>query len=71
MEVKKYRRYLFFGIIGLIFSVAVIIYFHATNDSRVTGFYVIAAADIFEIARDAKRYKDAKETEGNDINDSL
>lgn len=67
MEVKKYRRYLIFGIIGLIFSIAVILYFHATNDSRAAGFYVIAAADIVEIARDAKRYRDAKENEENDI----
>lgn len=68
METKKYRRYLIFSIIGLIISIAIIAYFHATNDSRVGGFYVIAAADIIEIARDVKRYRDAKEAEANNIN---
>ena len=59
-EVRKYKCLIILSILGLIFSLAFIVYFFIQNDNRLLGFGVILAADIYELQRDIRRYRDAK-----------
>lgn len=59
-EIKKYKSFIILSLIGLIFSVVFIVYFFIHNDNRMIGFGAILIADIYELRRDIKRYREAK-----------
>jgi len=59
-ESKKYKSFIILSILGLIFSVVFIVYFFIHNDNRLYGFGAILIADIYELRRDIKRYREAK-----------
>ena len=59
-ESKKYKSFIILSILGLIFSVVCIVYFFIHNDNRLYGFVAILIADIYELRRDIKRYREVK-----------
>lgn len=59
-EIKKYKSFMILSTLGLIFSVVFIVYFFIHNDNRLYGFGAILIADIYELRRDIKRYREAK-----------
>lgn len=56
---RKYKWFIVLSVLGLIFSLVFIVYFFLQNDNRLWGFGAILAADIYELLRDIKRYKEA------------
>lgn len=59
-DLRKYKCFVILSILGLIFSIVFIVYFFLNNDNRLYGFGAILLADIYELLRDVKRYKETK-----------
>ena len=59
-EIRKYKCFIILSILGLLFSVFFIVYFFIQNDNRLWGFGAILLADIYELQRDIRRYREAK-----------
>lgn len=59
-EMRKYKCFVILSILGLIFSLVFFVYFLINNDNRFWGFGALLLADIYELQRDIKRYKDTK-----------
>ena len=59
-EIKKYKCFIILSVLGLIFSIVIIVYFFIHNDNRLIGFGAILLADIYELQRDVRRYLEAK-----------
>ena len=59
-KVRKYKCFVILSILGLIFSVSFIVYFFIQNDNRFYGFGAILLADLYELQRDVRRYREAR-----------
>ena len=59
-KVRKYKCFVILSILGLIFSISFIVYFFIQNDNRLYGFGVILLADLYELQRDVRRYREAR-----------
>ena len=57
-DLRKYKWFIVWSVLGLIFSLVFVVYFFIQNDHRAWGFGAILAADIYELLRDIKRYKE-------------
>ena len=60
-KIRKYKCFIILSILGLIFSISFIVYFFIQNDNRLYGFGAILLADLYELQRDIRRYREAKE----------
>jgi len=59
-DLRKYKWFVVLSVLGLIFSLVFIVYFFMQNDNRLWGFGAILAADIYELQREIRRYRETK-----------
>lgn len=59
-DLRKYKWFIVWSVFGLIFSLVFVVYFFIQNDNRSWGFVAILAADIYELQRDIRRYRETK-----------
>ena len=59
-DLRKYKWFIVWSVLGLIFSLVFVVYFFIQNDNRSWGFVAILAADIYELQRDIRRYRETK-----------
>ena len=59
-DLRKYKWFIVLSVLGLIFSLVFIVYFFIQNDNRLWGFGAILVADIYELQREIRRYRETK-----------
>ena len=59
-DLRKYKWFIVLSVLDLIFSLVFIVYFSLQNDTRSWGFVAILAADVCELLRDIRRYRETK-----------
>lgn len=59
-DLQKQKKIIVLAGLGLIFSIAFVVYYLLQKDNKFWGFVVVLAIDLYELPKEIKKYKEIK-----------